>query len=125
MFIAKAFAQAPEAAEIATAAGDLPAEPNPIWSFGYLALFILMIYFLLIRPQQKRFKEHSQMLSGLQKGDKIVTGGGLVGTIDKITEGSDEVVIDLGNKLKVTALKSTITGKNDPRLKPEEKEEKK
>ena len=84
-----------------------------IWNMGLVGVLCVMFYILLIRPQQKRFKEHAQMLSGLKKGDKVVTGGGLVGKIDKITEGNDEVVIDLGNGQKVTALRSTINAKNE------------
>lgn len=106
------------AAETASAP-DLPPPPSPgdafMWNMGMVLILVVMFYFLLILPQQRRFREHSQMLSGLKKGDKVVTGGGLVGTIDKIGEG-DEVVIDLGNETKVTALKSTITAKDDPLL---------
>lgn len=72
-----------------------------------------LFYVLLIMPQQKRFKKHREMLDQLRKGDKILTAGGLVGTVDKITEGSDEVVVDLGNGLKVTALRSTIQTRVD------------
>lgn len=87
------------------------------WNMGMVLVLVVLFYFLLIKPQQRRFKEHTNMLSGLKKGDKVVTGGGLIGTIDKIGD-SDEVVVDLGNGVKVTALRSTIQGKNDPRSKP-------
>lgn len=83
-------------------------------NIGLILVMVLMFYFLLIRPQQKRFKEHKAMLDALQKGDKVVTAGGLVGTIDALpAEGSDEVVVDLGNGLKVTALRHTIQAKAD------------
>jgi preprotein translocase subunit YajC len=84
-------------------------------NMGMVVLLMVLFYFLLIKPQQRRFREHSQMLSGLKKGDRVITGGGLIGTIDKIGD-SDEAVIDLGNGLKVTALRSTIQSKDDPRL---------
>lgn len=117
MLISKAYAAA---VETATQVPAMPAGPSPaeafIWNMGLVAVLVVMFYLLLIAPQQKRFKEHSKMLADLKKGDKVVTGGGLVGTIDKISD-SDEVVIDLGNGVKVTALRSTITGKNDPLLK--------
>ena len=106
MLISKAYAQATEAA------AALPEAPSAmeafVWNMGLVAVLVGMFYILLIRPQQKRMKEHTQMLQGLKKGDKVITGGGLVGKIHKVTEGNDEVVIDLGNDLKVTALRSTI-----------------
>lgn len=55
------------------------------------------------------------MLNALKKGDRVVTGGGLIGTVEKIVEGEDEIVINLGD-MKVTALRSTIHQKDDPRL---------
>jgi len=98
------------------AATDMAAAPAAgeafMWNMGLVLVLVLMFYVLLIRPQQKRFKEHSMMLAALEKGDKVVTGGGLVGTIDKITEGNEEVVVDLGGGVKVTAMRSTLQGKD-------------
>jgi preprotein translocase subunit YajC len=81
------------------------------WNMGLILILVVMFYFLLIRPQQKRFQEHKAMLDALKKGDRVITAGGLIGTIDKLTDGSDEVVVDLGNGMKVTALRSTIQTK--------------
>ena len=118
MLIAKAYAAATEAA--GEAAQNFPEGPTAMEAFmtnmGLVLVLVVLFYFLLILPQQKRFKQHSAMLADLQKGDKIVTGGGLVGVIDKIVN-DDEVVVDLGNGIKVTALRSTIHGKNDALLK--------
>ncbi len=118
MLIAKAHAAANEIA--GQAMTTLPEAPSAMEAFlmniGLVLVLVVLFYFLLILPQQKRFKEHSAMLSGLQKGDKIVTGGGIVGVIDKIVD-EEEVIIDLGNGIKVTALRSTIHGKNDALLK--------
>lgn len=106
MFISMAYAQ--DAAVAAAPDGASFMFSN----IGLILIMVLMFYFLLIRPQQKRFKEHKAMLDALQKGDRVVTAGGLVGTIDALpTEGSDEVVVDLGNGLKVTALRHTIQAK--------------
>jgi preprotein translocase subunit YajC len=108
MFISMAYAQ--EAAATAAPDGAAFAFSN----IGLILIMVLMFYFLLIRPQQKRFKEHKAMLDALQKGDRVVTAGGLVGVIDALpAEGSDEVVVDLGNGLKVTALRHTIQAKAD------------
>jgi preprotein translocase subunit YajC len=125
MLIAKAYAQAVDAAagtadgavQAMAATGAPSTAQTFIWNMGLVMLMVALFYVLLIRPQQRRFKEHSEMLAGLQKGDKVVTGGGIIGTIEKITDGSDEVVVDLGNGVKVTALRSTLSGKNDARLK--------
>jgi preprotein translocase subunit YajC len=69
---------------------------------------VTLFYFMMIVPQQKRFRRHNNMLNALKKGDAVVTAGGLIGKVDKIKDGDDEVVIDLGNGIKVTAVRSTI-----------------
>ncbi len=88
-----------------------------IWNMGLIVILVALFYFLLIMPQQKRFKEHKAMLDSLRKGDKVITGGGLLGKIDKVVD-ENEVVLDLGGGVKVTALRSTIQTKNDPILNP-------
>lgn len=121
MLISQAFAQGTETTATTQAPGapDGMAPPNPMTAFasnmGLILVLVAMFYVLLIRPQQKRFKEHSAMLAGLNKGDKVVTGGGLVGTIAEVS-GNDEVIVDLGNGIKVTALRSTLHGKDSPLL---------
>ena len=82
------------------------------WNMGLIVILVVMFYLLLIRPQQKRFQQHKQMLDGLNKGDKVVTAGGLVGKIEELKD-DEEVVIDLGNGMKVTALRHTIQTKVD------------
>lgn len=120
MLISKAYAQAVEIGEgVNEVAAAVPpsAMDSFMYNMGLVLVLVVLFYFLLIRPQQKRFREHSEMLSGLNKGDKVVTGGGLVGTISKIEEGNHEVVVDLGNGLKVTAMRSTLQSSNTPLLK--------
>lgn len=111
MLVSKAYAQSVEITE-----GAVPEAPDAVaafaWNMGLVLVLVVLFYVLLIAPQQRRFKEHSQMLSGLKKGDKVVTGGGLIGKIEKIAD-DGEVVVDLGNGTKVTALLSTLQGKND------------
>jgi len=120
MFIAKAYAQATES--LAELEGEIPPIPDApgaseliIQNLMVVGVLVFLFYILLILPQQKRFKEHSKMLSALQKGDRVVTGGGLIGTVEKVIEDKDEIVINLGD-MKVTALRSTIHQKDDPRL---------
>ena len=116
MLISRAYAAAVEQSD---ALNDLANAPTPqealIWNIGLVIVLVALFYFLLIMPQQRRFKEHSEMLSDLKKGDRVVTSGGLVGRIDKVLD-DKEVIIDLGNGIKVTALRSMIQGKTD--LKP-------
>ncbi len=122
MLISPAHAQeAPIAgttAETAVPAGDPALAGTPdttsilLQNVGMIVLLVVMFYFLLIRPQQKRFKEHKDMIDALKVGDKVVTAGGLIGKLDKIVDDS-EVIVDLGNGVKVTALRSTIQSKAD------------
>ncbi|MFP4313793.1 MAG: preprotein translocase subunit YajC [Alphaproteobacteria bacterium] len=120
MFIAKAYAQATESlAELEGGIPNLPEAPSAgeliIQNLMIVGVLVFLFYILLILPQQRRFKEHHKMLSELKKGDKVITGGGLVGTVEKILEEKDEILINLGD-VKVTALRSTIHQKDDPRL---------
>lgn len=111
MLISKAHAALAETSENII---DLANVPTPmeafLWNMGPIVLLVILFYVLLIMPQQRRFKEHSDMLSDLKKGDRIVTGGGLVGKIDTLID-DKEVLIDLGGGVKVTALRSMIQGK--------------
>jgi len=115
MLISKAYAQSVDIAD--NVLSQSPEAPDAVasfaWNMGLVLVLVVLFYVLLIAPQQRRFKEHSKMLSALKKGDKVITGGGLVGKIDKIKDDSDEVVVDLGGGTKVTALLSTLQGKND------------
>ncbi len=77
-------------------------------SFGLIIVMFVAFYFLLIRPQQKRQKEHNEMLNKLQKGDRVVTSGGLLGTITALTD--RYATLDLGNQVKVRVLRSHIAG---------------
>lgn len=74
-----------------------------------LILIFGIMYFLLIRPQQKKLKEHNTMLSALRRGDKVVTGGGIVGKITKVTEGEAEVEVEIAAGVTVRVMRQTIT----------------
>ncbi len=71
-----------------------------------LILIFLIFYLLLIRPQQKRMKEHRAKLDAIQRGDVVVTGGGLIGKVTKVAD--DELTIDLGEGTKVKAIRTMI-----------------
>lgn len=106
MLIAKAYA----AAETAVTA--IPDAPSAMEAFGLnmllIAILVLMFYVLLIMPQQKRFAQHREMLNALKKGDRVVTVGGLLGTVDSVNETAGEIVLDLGNNIKVSVLRHSI-----------------
>ncbi|MCI5060535.1 MAG: preprotein translocase subunit YajC [Alphaproteobacteria bacterium] len=124
MLISMAYAQEMVAENIDVIA-DAPSATNAFaWNMGMIIILVVMFYILLIRPQQKRFQEHKAMLDGLKKGDKIVTNGGLVGKVDKLS-GDDEVMIDLGNKIKVTAMRHSIQTKVEKDTPKAEKDTKK
>lgn len=85
-------------------------ESNPILAFAPLIVMFVVFYFLLIRPQQRRQKELNQMIQNLKKGDRIVTGGGIIGTIAGIQ--NDYVILKVGDgDTKIEVLKNAITGK--------------
>ena len=74
-------------------------------------LILLVFYFLMIRPQSKKQKAHQQMLSELKKGDKVVTSGGMFGTIFGIDDQNNKVVLKISNDVKMEFLKSAISQK--------------
>ena len=74
-----------------------------------LILIFGVFYFLLIRPQQTRQKEVKAMLTALRRGDRVVTGGGILGVVQKVKDGSDEIEVELAPNLRVTVLRDTIT----------------
>jgi preprotein translocase subunit YajC len=71
-------------------------------------LFVFIIfYFLMIRPQQRRVKEHAATIAAVQKGDEVITGGGLRGKVTKV--GDDEVEVEIAQGIKVRVVKSTLS----------------
>ena len=72
-----------------------------------LILIFVVFYFLLIRPQQKRMKDHREMLGALRRGDRVVTGGGIIGTIAKV--GDDELTVEITDGVRVRVLRSTVS----------------
>ena len=71
-----------------------------------LVLIFGVFYFLLIRPQQTRQKEVKAMLLALRRGDRVVTAGGILGTVQRVKEGSDEVEVDIAPTVRVTVLRA-------------------
>tara|TARA_B100001540_G_scaffold164135_1_gene145095 strand:- start:173 stop:457 length:285 start_codon:yes stop_codon:yes gene_type:complete len=73
-----------------------------------LILIFVIFYFFLIRPQQKRVKDHKAMVASLKRGDEIITSGGIIGTIERIME-DDRIEVVIGENTKVQIIRSTIT----------------
>jgi len=79
-----------------------------IAQFIPLILIFVIFYFFLIRPQQKRAKEHLEMVKGLKRGDEVITSGGIIGTVDRVFE-DDTIEVMLADNVKVKIIKNTIT----------------
>ncbi|MEP5153494.1 preprotein translocase subunit YajC [Planktotalea sp.] len=78
-----------------------------IAQFVPLILIFAIMYFLLIRPQQKKLKEHQTMVAALRRGDQVVTQGGLIGKVTKVKD-DNEVEVELAEGVKVRVVQSTI-----------------
>ncbi len=83
-------------------------EGGAIAQFLPLILIFAIMYFLLIRPQQKKMKEHQAMVEAVRRGDQVVTQGGLIGKVSKVKEGENEIEVEIADGVKVRVVKSTI-----------------
>jgi len=98
MFVTPAFAQA-----------------SPFGGDGMLmqllpfAVLLLIIYFLILRPQQKRVKEHQELIKNLRRGDTVVTSGGLVGKVTKVVD-DEQVEIEIADGVRVRQVRSMVSG---------------
>jgi len=91
-------------------------DQSALIQFLPLVLIFVVFYFLLIRPQQKKQKDQRTMLDALRRGDRVVTGGGILGTVSKVVS-PEEVEIDIAPGVRVKVLRSTIASvlaKPDP-----------
>ena len=86
---------------VSPAHAQAAAQPSPLSPLIMLAVFALVFYFFLIRPQMKRAKEHREMVAKLAKGDEVVAAGGLLGRIDELSEGFVTLEIAEGVRIKL------------------------
>jgi len=93
-FISDAMAAAPQG------------QADPLTSFLPLILIFVVFYFLLIRPQSKKAKEHKQMVEALAKGDEVITNGGLLGRIARV--GDNFIELDVGNEVIVKVQRQAV-----------------
>lgn len=109
MLITPAYAQAAAA----------PAGPDMLTSFLLpMAMIFVIMYFLIIRPQQRRLREHQDMLKALQRGDEVITQGGIIAKVTKVKEGEEELEGEIAPNVKVRIVRHTIQGvvsKTEPR----------
>jgi preprotein translocase subunit YajC len=83
--------------------------------FPFLLIFVIF-YFLMIRPQSQRAKEHQARINAVKKGDDVITGGGIRGRVTKVTD--DEAEVEIAQGVKVRVVKSTITQVLTPNTNP-------
>lgn len=98
MFVTEAYAQT---ADGAGAPGGALLQLLP------LILIFVIFYFLLIRPQQRRLKEHKQMIENIRKNDRVVTAGGILGKVTKV--GDEEIEVEVAAGVTVKVVKSTVS----------------
>ncbi len=98
MIISPAFAQA---AAPAGGGGDLFIQLVPF------ILIMVIMYFLMIRPQQQRLKAHQAMVASLKRGDVVVTAGGIVGKVVKVLE-NDEILVEISENVRIKVIKNTV-----------------
>lgn len=109
MLISTAYAQG-------TGLSGLLDSQSTMIQFLPLVLIFVVFYFLLIRPQQRKAKDHRATLDALRRGDRVVTGGGIIGTVVRV-ESPDEVSVDIADGVRVRVVRGTITSvvaKPDP-----------
>ena len=96
MFVSPAFAQ------------DAGGAAAAFTSFIPLILIFAIMYFLLIRPQQRKAKQHQAMVAALRRGDQVITQGGLVGRVTRVKEEDGEIEVEIAPNVKVTVIRSTV-----------------
>ena len=78
-----------------------------IGQFIPLILIFVIFYFFLIRPQQKKVKEHKIMVQNLKRGDEVITSGGIIGTVERVFE-DDRLEVKISDSVKVQVIKNTV-----------------
>jgi preprotein translocase subunit YajC len=98
MFISPAYAQA---------AGGMPGG-DLISMILPLVMIMGVFWFLLIRPQQKRLKDHQELVKNVRRGDTVVTGGGIVGKVHKVVD-DNEIILEIAENVRIRVVKSSIS----------------
>jgi preprotein translocase subunit YajC len=82
---------------------------NMLVNFTPFILIIVIMYFLILRPQQKRMKQHQDMVKALRRGDTVVTNGGLVGKVTKVADDADQIEVEIADGVRVKQMRSMIS----------------
>ena len=83
---------------------------NPLTSFVVPVILVLIIfYFIAVRPQQKRAKEHQDLLKSLRRGDTVITSGGLIGKVTKVVD-DDQIEVEIADGVRIRQVRSMVTG---------------
>ncbi len=88
-----------------------------LMQFAPLVLIFIVFYFLLIRPQQKKLKDHRAMLEAVRRGDRVVTNGGIVGLVTKVVENDRELTVEIAEGVRVKVMRdmiSSVLAKTEP-----------
>jgi preprotein translocase subunit YajC len=99
MFVTPAFAQA---------AGPFGSDSLLVTMLPFVLIFVIM-YFLILRPQQKRVKEHGELVKNLRRGDTVVTSGGLVGKVTKVVD-DEQIEVEIADGVRIRQMRQMITG---------------
>lgn len=73
-----------------------------------MVLIFVVFYFLILRPQQKKHKEHREMIGALRRGDTVTTAGGIVGNVVRVEENSDEIIVEIADGVRVRVKRHTL-----------------
>ena len=92
---------------MAQTAGGAPAGSSPLGMFAFMGLFVVIFYFLLIRPQQKKQKEHQAMISKLAAGDECVTAGGILGRIVEVSD--NFITLEIADNVRIKVQRYQVT----------------
>ncbi|WP_380871841.1 preprotein translocase subunit YajC [Sphingomonas sp. DBB INV C78] len=98
MFVSPAYAQA---------AGGASSGGSAVMLIGQFVLLGAIFWFLILRPQQKKLKEHRAKIDAVKKGDTVVTGGGIIGKVTKVED--HEVEVEIASQVKIKVVKATLT----------------
>jgi preprotein translocase subunit YajC len=88
--------------------GGLGGANNMLVNFTPFILIIVIMYFLILRPQQKRMKQHQDMVKSLRRGDIVVTNGGLVGKVTKVTD-DEQIEVEISDGVRVRQMRSMVS----------------
>ncbi|MCA9057380.1 MAG: preprotein translocase subunit YajC [Planctomycetaceae bacterium] len=92
--------------------GEAPAQPeqSPLLTYLPIIVMVLVFYFILLRPQQKEQRRRAEMLAALKKNDKVVTSGGIIGTVVEVSADNQRVTLKVDDNTRIKVLRSRIEG---------------